>query len=299
MPSHPDAKILVTSASPRGWHRLQQAAECLQKYAWGYENPDGPAAKKPMSTVPALAKGSLMHLALAHRYARMRETQNGGDPDTWCEPAEAVELIAKTEGATAFIKPVMDTYNLYARCYPHEIDEIKILEVEELHQITVGGRFLVTGRVDLVYEDLAGLVWACDHKTTAWLRPEHKQYYSVSGQLLGYSHMVRETYGDRFAGMAVNLLQVGEGSKGSFERVPLARAPKLEAKWAQTVIDIEESIERMKASGREQADWPKAMNELTCYSRYGPCDHIDRCRWGKDASTAGSWTWNSGKGTDV
>ena len=67
--------------------------------------------------------------------------------------------------------------------------------------------------------------------------------------------------------------------------------PHLESKFEQSVVDIEESIERMKASGRAQDDWPKVMSELVCYHRYGACDFIDKCRWGQEAKKGGAWSF--------
>lgn len=291
--SNPDAKILNPGPSPRGWHRLQLAAECLQKYSWQFNSPVG---ERFDSTAPALAKGSLVHLALAQHYMRMRVAQQGAlgqlasgeTVDDWCEPEEAVELMSKLNGTNQYAAEVIDTFHAYCDYYDDDLHTMKILEVESLYDTTIGGKYLLTGRLDLVYEDLGGRVWGLDHKTTARILSRHKEFYTISGQLLGYSHMVREKYGDRYAGFKVNLIQHG-GSK--LNRITLPRSPNLEARFAQTVLDIEESIERMEATERDFDDWPKAMNELTCYHRYGACEYLDQCRWGAGAKKAGNWDW--------
>jgi hypothetical protein len=287
MTSKPSSQIIYTGPSPRGWHRLQQAAECLQKFAWQYEAPklDG----KPKKISPPLAKGSLIHLALAQHYARIRAVQQGNDPEEWCEPKEAVELISQMEGTNEFAHVATEAYDAYCLEYPHDHEEMEILEIEDLASTKVDGKYLLTGRLDLVYRDLGGRVWAMDHKTTAYLKSSHKQFYTVSGQLLGYSHMAREKYGEDYAGMKLNLIQHG---KHKFSRLTLPRSPNLESKFPRIVIDIEESIERMQASGRDFDDWPKATNELTCYHRYGACKFIDQCRYGAGAKKAGNWTWS-------
>jgi hypothetical protein len=287
MSSNPDARIIYTGPSPRGWHRLQQAAECLQKFAWQYEAPKREADTK--KTSPALAKGSLIHLALAQHYARIRARQRGLDPEEWCEPKEAVELISKLEKTDAFAQVSIDAYEAYRLHYPHDEQEMEILDIEELASTKIDGRYLLTGRLDLVYRDLGGRVWAMDHKTTAYLKSSHKQFYTVSGQLLGYSHMAREKYGEEYAGMKLNLVQHG---KPKFNRLTLPRSPNLESKFPRIVVDIEEAIERVQASGRDFDDWPKAINELTCYHRYGACKFIDQCRHGAGAKKAGNWTWS-------
>ncbi len=287
MTSKPDAQIIYTGPSPRGWHRLQQAAECLQKFAWQYEAPKVEGKRK--KTSPALAKGSLIHLALAQHYAQIRAIQQGKDPEEWCDPKEAVELIAKLEGTQEFAQVAVDAYEAYRFQYPHDKDEMEIIAIEDLANTKIDGRYLFTGRLDLVYRDLGGRVWAMDHKTTSFLKSSHKQFYSVSGQLLGYGHMAREAYGEDYAGMKLNLIQHG---KHKFERLTVPRSPNLESKFPQIVIDIEESIERMQVSGRDFDDWPKATNELTCYHRYGACKFIDQCRHGVGAKKAGNWTWS-------
>jgi len=294
-----DEKIIYTGPSSRGWHRLQQAAECLQKYAWAYE---APKRKGDGLKSPALAKGSLIHLALAQHYARMRAAQKNpvkqlgalddDTPESWCEPEEAVRLIAKLEGISDQIADIaIQSYRDYVLAHPYEVEfqEMRIVEVEDLMSVKIAGKYLLTGRLDLVYEDLGGRIWVMDHKTTGRLTARHKQFYAVSGQLLGYAHMAREKYGDRMAGLKVNLIQHGDTPK--FERITLSRSPNLETRFESIVVDIEESIERMQAAGRDFDDWPKGVNELTCYHRYGACEFIDLCRHGYGAKKAGNWTW--------
>lgn len=287
-----DAKIIYTGPSPRGWHRLQLAAECLQKYAWAYRAP----ASGEKKTSAALAKGSLIHLALAQHYARMRAglTPAVSDlrdltriDDAWVEPEKAVSLISQLEGTEKYAATAIEAYRAYQLEYPDDHLKWKILEVEELMETWIAGKYRLTGRLDLVVEDLGGRVWAIDHKSTGRLTSRHKQFYAISGQLHGYSRMAREKYGDRFAGLIVNLIQHGTPK---FSRIVLERSPNLEARFERIVVDIEESIERMEAEGRDYDDWPKAINELTCYHRYGPCEFLDQCRWGAGAKKGGSWS---------
>lgn len=284
MTAQGEEKIIYTGPSPRGWHRLQLAAECLQKYAWRYKAGWRKGLDKRS---PALAKGSLIHLALAQHYARMK-AKSQGSPDDWCEPERAVRLIAELEGTDKYAQTAIDAYRAYVQQYPDDHTKWKVLKVEELMDVQIAGRYRLTGRADLVVEDMAGRIFVIDHKSTGRLTSRHKQFYAVSGQLLGYSHMARTLYGDRFSGLIINLIQHGTPK---FSRITLPRSPNLESRFERTVVDIEEAIERMEASGRAYDDWPKAINELTCYGRYGPCPYIDQCRWGAGAKKAGNWTW--------
>jgi len=45
------------------------------------------------------------------------------------------------------------------------------------------------------------------------------------------------------------------------------------------VRDAEERIAQLEH--RDVHNYPMAMNELTCYHRYGACQFVDKCRWGK------------------
>lgn len=283
-----DRKIIYTGPSPRGWHRLQLATECLQKYAWNYGtgNPNGGKRLKIDAKRPALAIGTLVHLALAQHYAAMRDGPEGN----WETPHRAVELISRLEGIEQYADVALLAFEAHNLRYAWvDKEQWKVLAVEELLSTQIAGRYLLTGRSDLVVEDPGGRVFVVDHKTTGRIQKSHKEFYTVSGQLLGYSHMAREKYGERFAGLIVNLIQ-RDGEK--FERFTIPRSPHLEARFEQSVVDIEQSIERMQATGRAQDDWPKAMSELVCYHRYGACDFIDKCRWGHAAKKGGNWSFS-------
>lgn len=428
----PEPLIIFTGSSSRGWHRLQQGAECLQKYAWSYGTgtEDGVKEKEGPGS-PALAKGSLMHLALAQHYARMMEEQNGRDPELYEHPKEAVPFIAKVIGGEEFVPLVLEVFEAYCDHYPLDEKNLKIFGVEKLYEHTIRGKYLFTGRIDLLWHDAGGRLWAADHKclpastrvltpkgvmtvgalfeakrpwtclaydedkksfswseahaperagmmnvnrlyfidgsneeygynhpiltksgwkkacfiqtdelvarglpangelpkavqwvrvtgnltlpavwcydievpkfhtfvtgngivthnTTSRLTPSHKQYYSASGQLIGYQYLARQHHPET-VGLKLNLIEVSKTPK--FERISLPSAPHFEAQFEQTVEDIEESIIRMQESGRPIHLWPKAMNELTCFHRYGACEFLDRCRWGHTSKGDPKWTW--------
>lgn len=286
---NPNAKVLMAGPSPRGWHRLQQAAECMQKYAFGYEDPS--YQKPSLGNRPPLAKGSLVHLALAQHYARIRARQQGQDPDEWAAPMDAVSFVAKMEKVESLIPIVEDTLDAYERNFIHDETHWKVLEIEQLNEIWLAGKYRLTGRMDLIIETDGGQVFCVDHKTTGRATRNHANYYAVSGQLMGYSRMIQEKYKERFAGMIVNLIQLADSAAPKFERIHLGRSPAMESRFEQSVVDIEENIERLKASGREFDNWPKALNELTCYSRYGACEFIEKCRFGTQRSHHGNWEW--------
>ena len=79
-------------------------------------------------------------------------------------------------------------------------------------------------------------------------------------------------------GMILNQVQHAEPHK--FARITLPPAPNLIQRFPQIVKDAEDEIASLEASGRRFNEYPMAANELTCYSRYGPCPHMEKCQWG-------------------
>jgi len=268
-----ERKILNTGPSPRGWHRLQSVLECPQKYAFQHEL----GISTMDSTSPPLVKGSMMHLALAQHYNRMKNRELGLDEDEWEEPITAMEKQAESEPAwKEYLQQITDCYHAYVQHYP--IESFKVLEVEQLAYTKIFDQYLFTGRFDLVVEDRAGRVWVVDHKTTTRIMARQVKYYGISGQLVGYAYMGQLIFGDRFAGMLLN--QVQHTGKFTFKRVKLPPAPNLMERFPYTVKDAEERIKELQDSGRKPNEWPMAMNELTCYHRYGACKFLESCQWG-------------------
>lgn len=288
-----DALIIFTGPSSRGWHRLQVAAECLQKYAWNYE---GPGGKIDISKRPPLITGSLIHLVLAQHYSRMKQEQLGLNPEEYMDPVEAVRFLADAQGNSAYVDDVLETYEVYRKQFYSDIRNMQIEAVETLFEGFITSdkkpdkKYLLTGRIDLLYRDMGGQLWCCDHKTTSRLTNKHREYFGVSGQMLAYEYLVRQRYPE-LAGFKINLIQHASAGVPKFERVTVAARPLLEKQFADRVIDIEEAIERVQAEGRALEEWPKAMSEMTCFTRYGACDFVDKCRFGAKGGKSGSWSW--------
>jgi hypothetical protein len=266
-------KLLETGPSPRGWHRLQVMLECPQKYAYTYETEGG----REKTNSPALIKGSLMHLALAHHYMRLKNKQNGTDPDEWLEPKKAVEVMALKEGEEweEHVTTVQECYDAYVAYWIR--DAFKVLEVEELAYAKIGDTIL-TGRFDLVFEDSRGGVWICDHKTTTRLHANQQKFYSMSGQLIGYAYIGKKIFGERFKGIILN--QVQHKAPCKFKRIELPPAPNIMKRFPSIVTHAEGLISSYKEQYKPN-EYPMAANELTCFTRYGACPFLERCKWGR------------------
>ena len=270
----PERKILETGPSPRGWHRLQYAIECPQKYAYRYELG---IETFNSSTSPALVKGSMMHLILAQHYNRVKNVAQGLDPDEWEEPIKTLQIKADSESPVWAdnLDNIIKCFQAYLAHYP--VDPFEVLEVERLAYAQIGDH-LFTGRFDLVVKDRGGKVWIIDHKTTARLLARQKKFYGISGQMIGYSYIGHSIYGEKFGGMLLN--QIQHTGKYKFDRIRLPPAPNLLRRFPQVVDDTEKLITRLKEEKRPPDQWPLAMNELTCYTRYGACPYMDHCQWG-------------------
>jgi hypothetical protein len=275
-----DRLLIFTGPSPRGWHRIGQFLECPQKYAWAYEAGDKGhrAPTGPIDEATPLVRGSLIHLGLAQHYAQMREYQQGRDPASYYDPEEAMRIVADAKGE-AYQREVDEMVKCVAAYQDHwHSEDFKVLRVEELYEGTFEG-YPLTGRLDLVIEDKAGRVFVMDHKSTGFLSAKQRTFYSISGQMHAYRWLASMQYGERLGGMRVNMIQHTNGYK--FQRFDLDPAPHMFTQFPRIIREAEEQIAAYKAEGRAPQMWPMAVSELTCFHRYGACEHMDKCKWGR------------------
>jgi hypothetical protein len=283
--------LINAGASGRGWSRLDTALHCLRLYAYKYVE-GGP--KMPGSRAQTL--GSLVHVGLAHYYARMGATYPGGinvagelvtDPARIMTPHDAMAAVAEqlaAEGADVDLDAADACVDAYLNHYAAE--RLRVLHVEEVFAakfwpsgtVGVGEPIDYTARLDLVFETRDGKVVVSDHKSTSRIEAKHARFYSMSGQLIGQRWLGQQVYGARFGGFLLNLIQTTAPYK--FERPNLDSAPALLRAFPQTVLDAEERIAHMQAKGRPVDEWPAVMSETGCYGRYGMCPYAKRCQWG-------------------
>lgn len=64
-------KLINAGPSERGWHRIESVMRCPRLYAWEHSGLIERQISEP------LARGSLIHVGLAHHYQRMKENQLG------------------------------------------------------------------------------------------------------------------------------------------------------------------------------------------------------------------------------
>jgi hypothetical protein len=94
-----------------------------------------------------------------------------------------------------------------------------------------------------------------------------------------YRWLASGVYGERLAGMRINLVQHTKPYK--FQRFDLDPAPHMFSNFPRIIKEAEETISRYKAEGRAPEEWPMAISELTCFHRYGACEYLEKCKWGR------------------
>jgi len=270
-----NAQLLDAGPSERGWHRIQSVIRCPRLFAW---REVGGMRFKP--TAP-LVNGSLIHVALAHYYQRLKEKQVGGNPDDWLRPTEAIEALAykNAEESSLWISAIPQIQNAYVAYANNWVgEEWKVLEVEYQLKAHLGKeKHLYTQRADLIIEDARERVWIVDHKSAYRLNSKTLRQHILDGQFIGYQLFGKAKYGDKFAGVLVNRIKLS--TPHDFDRRPIEPAPQA-LKWFVKVI--EEGERRIAQwEGKPIEEWPMALNNQTCFGKYGACSAYDLCRFGE------------------
>lgn len=267
-------KLLDAGPSERGWHHFENVLRCPRLYAWSHLG----GMKLEMSE--PLVRGSLLHIALAHHYQRIKEEQTGGNPNDWLLPEDAVETLASQESENSplwrkLIPQVVDAYFAYRNNWLGEAWEI--LEVEyELRSRIGEGKHLYTQRADLIVKDHNQKVWIVDHKTAYRINSKTLRQYIMDGQFLGYQMFGRAKYGKEFAGVILNRVKVS--SPYDFDRRALEPAPAALQDFVPTLLAAEKKMAEFE--GKPIREWPMTLSNQVCYGKYGKCQAYDLCRFG-------------------
>ena len=267
-------KLLDAGRSERGWHRIQNVIRCPRLFAWKE------VEKRSFPITAPLVNGSLLHIALAHHYQRLKELQTGGEPNDWFLPEEAIEHLAWKNADEsplwlAAVPKIVDAFVAYRNNWLGE--EWRVLEVEEELRAHLGKeRHLYTQRADLIIEDVQSRVWIVDHKSAYRLNSKTLRQHILDGQFIGYQLFGKAKYKERFAGVLVNRVKLSPPY--DFDRRPLEPAPDALNHFIQVIEEGERRIALFE--GRDVLEWPMALNNQTCFGKYGQCDAYDLCRFG-------------------
>lgn len=273
-------QLLNAGPSEAGWHRLQTVLRCPRLYAYGSDWDKAP-----------LVKGSLVHMGLAHHYQRIQAEQKGEDPEKWYRPVEAISVYSLEEYARTgsqlwleYAEVAQKALELYE--FHWNAEQWQIIGVEKELRANVYDeerdlKYLYTQRADLIVADKGGNVHIIDHKSTGRIAPQVVKRYSLSGQMLGYQMFGRKIWGEKFAGVMLNMVQVPKKLDGKFEftRPKLDPAPAAVQNLKQTIIYAERILRQYK--DLPPKEWPAAYHETACWTQYGECPKATACKWGE------------------
>jgi len=263
--------LIDTGPSPRGFHRIEAFLSCPMRYYWRR------VAKVEREPSAPLVRGTLGHVMLAHYYAQKVAILRGQDPGLFYSPLDASEIVAQRYGAlgVACRKDAIRGFDRHRAIYAPE--SFEVIGIEKLLDTCFEG-FLYTARADLIVKVAAtGKVWIYDHKFTGRIDDRTFRRYTLSGQFLGLHHLGLAAYGREFGGVIINVIGCNDGK---CERAAPAPAPWALMRFPKVVASAERRIADLEAAG-DVSLWPMALSETTCMGPYGPCDFIDKCRWGK------------------
>ena len=266
--------IIHTSESPFGSHRYETFSICKRRYWLKYVN-----AQIHNKGGTARGIGTLIHLALAQYYMKIKNKQNKVNIDLY-EPMEAVELMANTYGLADHIEKVRTIFNNYVLKYGVEDSSKSIMSVEEIYGIVLEHERLkdmyapLTARIDLVYRGSnSGKVYFMDHKTSGFISQNHIKFYSMSSQILFLQYIGEVVYGNDFGGVVINSIQTGEKSLFKREK-PLYFERAINDNVLSTILRFDEL---MSIDSNKEDDFKGTYSEHTCWTRYGACDFYEIC----------------------
>ncbi len=271
-----DPVIIDSGPSERGWSYYSRFLRCPMLFFWAtiYAKRRGLGWD---DTTPALARGTLVHVGLAHHHARIWARARGKDPDKIPAPVEAMTVKATRLGeiGQSMLPVACRMVEAYLRNYAHETPSV--VAVEEPMSITFGPA-LYTARIDRAVEE-NGKVFIYDTKTTQSFQNKTIRKYTLHGQFFGQHYLGRHYYGERFGGVVVDVID----EAGTCVRRRPDPAPFALRHFPQVVEHAHEAIEACKAAyGADPERWAALAcpDEQICVSPYGYCPAFELCRYG-------------------
>ena len=278
--------LIYTGPSPHSGHRFDKFIRCPQRWAYDQIEPSPLPAR---TESPALIKGTLGHIGLAHYYRRLQATQDGENPGQWWAPLRAVEERAAQEGASwlRHVTEVQAAVEAYEWHYGQQ--KIKVLAVEKSYELPFswqGKSRLITRSADLVIEAPGGGVRIVDHKFVGRLNVRTLSRYQLAGQFLDYALIGAHHWGDRFDGTYINFVEWrGDTAKPhKMEQHVCPPAPAAVEARADQLKYGHAMQDRLVTAEVDLWDFPKRLNEQVCNGPYGLCDAAQLCAFGRVAA---------------
>ena len=267
-------KMIDPGQSTWGSSRHDVLGRCLRMYGYSY------VLEEPRTSTEAQMFGTLIHLVLAHRYmASMCEKWE--EENEYLAPLDALAVKLEDEPDWEYLAPrVEEFYRQYCDEYAYADKGWTPLAVERELKMQLrdkGDSFLYTQRLDLIARSAStGKVYIVDHKTAS--RPGIRPF-EVSLQMVGCQIFGEKIYRRDFGGVLINLLRKpGKDGVWKFSRHVLDIGEGFRAAFKPTVLRRRRELAELEASGLPVSSWPMAISNQICWTRYGPCPYIAKCR---------------------
>jgi len=260
-----------SGASASGFHFLADYKKCQRYFQLRYTER---LVRKFVST--KLIYGRNIHAALETWYTLLR------DGHSRVERTEAMLTTFSTMMETS--RPEYaeeDFFNadcaaglqlLGAYAERWVIEGWHVLAIEQELEAQLPGGATLTGRVDLVVEDLYGSVYVVDHKTTGWSIDLLTRSLQISDQTSAYMFLWNANHPEKPAhGAIYNILRKNK-SVIDFARPPVL---KCNEDIADFIADAQDTFDEIAWRITEKRRWN--CNKASCMLYYRPCDYFDIC----------------------
>lgn len=252
-----------------------------------------------------LARGILVHAAVAQHNARVMSRQNGWDSD-WATPTEAIDHEVATSLQPVFAKvrdEALDLWHLY-EASPMATPTWDVLAVEHPVELWLDGDgkllenepndaqarrmraalrplapfpdapYLHTGRLDSLIR-YRGRIRIHDVKTAARVGKKKIEAYQLTLSFAGYDAWGRLHY-PNYDGVHAIFVDRGRRKVEARELHVTAETRRL---FGLACVEFEERFERL--ARRQPLDWPAVLSEQgPCFDRYGQCPYVRACAYG-------------------
>jgi len=245
-----------TGPSAAGYHRLAQFVRCPQMFAYRWIL----GLRDPIEG-EATGTGTVLHELLRAWYLGL--TTDAG-------------LEGLAERYQRFVPRALELFERYCKEYPTE--EWEVLDAEREIEVALN-ECRLTRRLDLIVL-WRGRVYVVDHKTAGRVASRIKSAFldwSLATQEIAGEAVLPGMYGAEWGGFILNVIGTGEGG-AEFRRQVIRFPPHFLATIPRSMYWYLQRIDAL--AGTDPWCYPRSG---ACEGRYGMCEYLDLCRFGRVA----------------